>query len=263
MDMLIQSVSRALPYYLLVFTRVTGMFALSPVFGRRNVPARLKIGFSLILTYIFITAFPSQAEIAMDDLIVYTVLCAKELIIGLILGYITILFTNVTFTAGQIIDTQMGLGLSGIFDPNTSAQVSSSGMMLNLLMMLYFFSVNGHHMLIKIFSVIFGKIPVGNVHISAGVVSTVVQSFTLAFLMAVNLAMPIIASAMLVELGLGLMVRTVPQMNAFIVGIPVKILIGFVVLYLMQPFYVQYCSYVFEKMFESAEIIFGEMIALS
>lgn len=260
MNNIIQSVSNQLPHYILVFIRVTGLFLITPVFGRKNIPARLKIGFSLILTYIFIQVFPPETLVEMDNLLIYAVLCIKELIIGLVLAYITIVFFSITTTAGHMIDTQMGLGLSGIFDPQSGTQVSPTGALLNLLMLIYFFSFNGHHMLLKIMYITFRKIPVGSFQINLSFINVIIETFILTFALSLSLMMPIIATALLIEIGLGIICRTVPQLNAFIVGIPVKILLGFIVLFLMQPFYVEFCSGVFERMYDSVNMVFEELI---
>jgi len=247
------------PYYLLMFLRVTGLFILSPIFGRRNVPARLKIGLSIALTYIFSIAFPPTEVINTDVLVSYLFLCVKELLIGLIMGYISILFFYITYTAGYIIDVQMGLGLSNLFDPSSSSQVSATGSLLNLLMIIYFFMSNGHHMLIKILYATFSKLPVGGFSISFNVIPTISEAFILSMTIAFNLMIPIIAASLLAELALGIIIRTVPQMNAFVVGIPLKIFVGFVILLLMQPVYVGFSSMVFEKMYSAIESVFGGM----
>lgn len=260
MDNILQSISSQFPYYILVFIRVTGLFLITPIFGRKNVPAKLKIGFSVILTYIFIQVFPPETVVEMDSVLVYAASCIKELIIGLILAYITVLFFSITLTAGHMIDVQMGIGLSSVFDPQTGSQVSSTGALLNLLMLLYFFSFNGHHMLLKIMYLTFKKIPVGNFQINLTFINVIIETFILTFALSLSLMMPIIATALLIELGLGMICRTVPQMNAFIVGIPLKILLGFIVLLLMQPFYVEFCSGVFERMYDSVNMVFEELI---
>lgn len=260
MDNTIQTFSSQLPYFILVFIRVTGLFLITPIFGRRNIPARLKIGLSLILTYIFIQVFPPETNVDMDNLLKFAGLCAKELIIGLILAYITILFFSISTTAGHMIDAQMGLGLSSIFDPQSGSQMTTTGALLNLLMILYFFTFNGHHMLLKIMYITFRKIPVGSFQINISFINTIIETFILTFALSMSLMMPIIAAMLLVELGLGLICRTVPQLNAFVVGIPVKILVGFVVLFLMQPFFVEFCGGVFEKMYDSVNLLFEELI---
>lgn len=260
MNNIVQYVSSQLPYYILVFIRVTGLFLITPIFGRRNIPAKLKIGFSLILTFIFIQVFPPETLVEMDDLLIYAVLCAKELIIGLILAYITVMFFSITVTAGHMIDVQMGLGLSSLFDPQSGARVSPTGTLLNLLMIIYFFTFNGHHMLLKIMYITFKKIPVGTFQINLSFINAIIETFILTFALSLCLMMPIIATVLLIELGLGMICRTVPQMNAFIVGIPLKILLGFIILFLMQPFYVEFCSGVFERMYDSVNMVFEELM---
>ncbi|MDP4153148.1 MAG: flagellar biosynthetic protein FliR [Bacillota bacterium] len=263
MDNLLKVISAALPYFFLMFLRVSGILILSPIFGRKNVPNTMKIGFCIILTYLFAAIFPPNSPYVIDNVAVYVYSCVKELAIGFILGYVTTLFFSIATSAGYMIDVQMGISMSGIFDQQTSSNVAVTGNLLNMIMLLYFFISDGHHMLLKILYSTFQKIPVGHVSIPANIVTAVVELFINAFSMSFCLMMPVIAVSLLVDFALGLATRTVPQLNAFIVGIPLKIILGFVILLFMQPLYVQFCSTLFNKMFESTELLLGKLAVIT
>lgn len=250
-----------LDVFLLLMLRVSALIFSSPIFGRRNIPALVKIGFCLLLTYILYMTYPPAAPLEYgNNAIVYGFMCIKELAFGLIIGFVTTAFFGLVFTSGQIIDMHMGLGMAGVTDVQNEAQVPMVGNLLNLILILAFFGINGHHMLIRILSVTVEQIPLGQVVISPDIGLAAAEVFALSFLLAVNVAIPIIAAALLGEAAMGVLLRTVPQMNVFVVGIPVKILIGLVMLLVMMPVFVGFAGTIFSNMFSAIEQLFSGLI---
>ena len=265
LERLLQLTESQFAWLLLLFLRVMGLFVLSPVLGRRNVPAPVKIGLSLLISYLFLMASPPGAGIdaAAADLLPYAMLCVKELLVGLVLGYMTTLFFDVALMAGQLMDVQIGFGMAQIYDPDMQAQVSLLGSFLNYGLLLYFFLVNGHHTLIRILQFTFEKIPVGQVVIGAAIADVCVKAFGLAISMAVSVALPIIAAELILEVILGIMIRSVPQLNIFVVGLSVKILVGLLVLALFIPFFAGFGDKIFEGLYTYLQAAFERMIPAS
>ena len=251
-----------LTYLLLLFLRVTGLFALSPVLGRRNVPAMAKIGLSIFISYIFLAAYPVSAAPPIDasNLLTYILLCVKELLLGLAIGWLTTLFFDVAVMAGQIMDVQIGFGLAQIYDPESQAHVSLLGNFLNYGLLLYFLAMDGHHTLIKIMYFTLEKIPVGQVVLRQDIADICVKAFGAAVSMAVSFALPIMAAELILEIIMGIMIRTVPQLNIFVVGLSVKILVGLLALLLTIPFFSAYGDSIFEAMFTWIQTMFERMI---
>jgi flagellar biosynthetic protein FliR len=249
-------------YGLLLFLRMTGLFALSPVFGRRNVPAMVKIGLSLLMSYILLAAYPPPVDLMLsaDNLIAYVLLCVKELLIGLVLGYMTTLFFDVVLMAGQVMDVQIGFGLAQIFDRDAQAQVSLVGNFLNYGLLLYFFAVNGHLTLIRIMYFSFEKIPVGQVVLRPEIADTCLKAFGLAVSMAVSVALPIIAAEVVLEVVMGIMIRSVPQLNIFVVGLSVKIFVGLFALLLLIPFFAAFGDRIFEGLFTWVNVALERLV---
>lgn len=249
-------------YLLLLFLRVTGLFALSPVLGRSNVPAMAKIGLSVLLSYIFLMAYPVSAAppIASDSLVTYILLCVKELLIGLVMGYMTTLFFDVAVMAGSIMDVQIGFGMSQIFDPGMQTTVSLVGDFLNYGLLLYFLVVGGHLTLIRILYFSFQTIPVGQVVLAPAIADTCIKAFGMAVSMAVSLALPIMAAEVILEVVMGIMIRSVPQLNVFVVGLSVKILVGLLALALMIPFFASYGDKIFEGLYGAIDTVLKGMI---
>ena len=244
-----------LDVFVLMMIRVTALIVSSPIFGRRNIPNQSQIGLCLFLTYIVFTVNPVAvaAPLAINGIFQYAIVCISELLFGLILGYVTTLFFSVVQTAGYVIDMQMGFGMVNVFDVQNNIQVPITGNFLYIMLSISFFVTNGHHQLIQILLNTFKVIAPGQVQLSGAIGWAAAEVFILAFLLAVNVAMPIIASGLLGELILAFIVRTTPQMNVFVVGIPLKIFLGFLVLLILLPVYTSYTSGIFTEMFRAVE----------
>lgn len=245
-----------IPYYLLMFVRMSGLFLISPIFSRRNVPTVFKVGLCLSITLVLATAVPPQADFAVYNLLGYTMTVLLELSLGMILGFISLFFFYVAQIAGQVIDVEIGMGMASVLDPQSGVQTSISGTMLNLLMVLYFLINNGHLRLIQILGQSVHRIPIGEVRLSPELAMFSAEQFTLAFSMAASLMLPLIGAALLTETAMGLLMRAIPQLNAYMVGIPLKVLIGLAALFFLQPFYIGFSDRLFERMFDASEQAF-------
>ena len=256
MERLVATISAYQGFFMLLFFRVSALMISSPLFGRKSVPNVAKVGICLILTYVLFMAAPKLENIQFTSIIEFVLLCAKELLFGIVLGYVTTMFFSITHVAGYLIDMHMGFGMVNVMDMQNTVSVPVTGNMLYVLMMLSFLSVNGLHRLIYILKTTLEQIPIGHVTISANIAAVALEVFVLAFVLAVNVAIPVIASGLLGELVMGFIMRIAPQMNMFVIGLPLKVLLGLLALLLIMPAYVSFTNAIFERMFESI----GKMI---
>lgn len=253
MEQVLGSVTANIDYFVLILIRVGSLLMASPIFGRKALPNIIKIAFCVTITYAVFAASPAPSPVAYSGVIEYGLMCVKELLFGLVLGYVTTLFFSVVQTAGLLMDMQMGFGMVNVFDVNSNISVPVSGNFFNIILLMSFFGVNGHLHLIRILVASFGHIPVGQVALNPLMGLTAVEIFALAFVLAVNVALPLIASGLLGEVALGFIVRAVPQMNIFVVGIPLKIVLGLMMLMLILPVFVSFSDVLFERMFSSID----------
>jgi flagellar biosynthetic protein FliR len=253
MNEIVSVVTANLDYFILMLLRVSALIISSPIFGRKNVPNMLKIAFCVLVTYVLFAADPKSQDIQYNGVIEFAVLCIKELLFGLVLGFVTTLFFSLVQTAGQVMDMQMGFGMVNVFDVQSNISVPISGTLLNVILLIAFFGVNGHLQLIYVVRSTFTNIPVGQVSLNPAIGMAALEVFALAFLLAVNVAMPMIAAGLLGEVAMGFIVRAIPQMNVFVVGIPLKMLLGFLILLLIIPVYVSFSDVIFHNMFSSID----------
>jgi len=258
MESLINDITLNLEYFLLMFIRVTALIVVSPIFGRRNIPNQYKIGFCVILTVV-IYLVTEKATVEYHGFIDFVMLGIKEMLFGVVLGYITTLFFGVVQTAGFIMDRMMAFGMVSVFDPQSNTKMPITGNLLYIVLTIIFFRLNAHHHLIYILQSTFEQIPVGEVVLKPQIAYVALEVFILAFIMTINVAMPLMASGLLGEVALGFTARMVPQMNVFVVGMPLKVTLGFLMIYFIIPVYVGFTENIIIEMFEALDKMFRSL----
>ncbi|MCL2084607.1 MAG: flagellar biosynthetic protein FliR [Oscillospiraceae bacterium] len=244
-------------HFLMIVTRMSGMFILSPIFGRTNLPANLKVLMSVAMSFIAVQFYPPPAALP-PTLFHFALSMLAELLVGLVIGLITTMFFSVVYTAGQVIDTQIGFGMVQIYDVATNAQVPVAGSLFNVVIMICVLLANGHMLLIRWMFMSFEAIPVGQATLRPEIGAFMLRGFAETFLLALNVAMPMLASAMVAEVALGILVRTTPQMNIFVVGMPLKVILGLLMLAVVTPIFMRYTNVIFDRMY----LFIGEVIDL-
>jgi len=248
-------------YFILLMFRMGGLVLSSPIFGRVNVPMVAKVGLLLSLGYLMFNIFPQTVAIQYSTLIGFVLVCAGELLLGMALAYVTNVFFSLTaFTAGQLIDMQVGFGIVNVFDAQNNTQVPMMGNVLNIMFILTFFAVNGHLRLIEIVYLTIERMPVGTLIMSPAIGLTVVEIFLRSFLLGVMMALPIIASGLTIEMGFGMLMRAVPQIHMFIVGIPLKMLVGLTLFSITLPVFGRFSARVFDELYQGIEKMFANFV---
>jgi len=248
-------------YFILIMFRVGGLVLASPIFGRVNVPMTAKLGLVLSLGFMFFNVFPQTVGIQYTTLLGYVFLCAGELLLGMALAYVVnIFFSLVAFTAGQLIDMQIGFGIVNVFDAQNNTQVPMMGNVLNIMLILLFFLINGHLRLIEMVYLTVERMPIGTLVFSPLIGWTALELFLKAFVLGVMMALPIIASGLTIEIGFGMMMRAVPQIHMFVVGIPLKMLVGLIIFTITLPVFGMFSTRIFQDLFSGIELMFANFI---
>ncbi|NLN16009.1 MAG: flagellar type III secretion system protein FliR [Firmicutes bacterium] len=234
------------PGLFLVFTRLSGLIVTAPLFSYRNVPILLKMAFaSLLAAILFPYAMPpSTAEFLSLS---YFLQVLEELALGLALGFVASLSLQAIYLAGQLMDVPMGFGMVNILDPQLGVQVPIMARFYNIVAILVFLGVNGHHMVLMALMRSFELLPIGQVSWGPGVVMALVRGFAWMFVLGVKIALPIMGAIFLTDIALGVIARSVPQMNVFLVGFPVKIGVGLFLLVFVVPTYVRVIAQLFSE----------------
>lgn len=214
-----------LTLFSLILMRMSGFILLNPILGRKNIPMTVKAGLVMALT-LCVYSFSAAEVPAVDNTIVYGVLLLKEFAVGYVVGFVTELFFMVLTFAGFIIDFQMGLSMANVYDPQSNSQIPVTGSLMQAYFMLLFFAVDGHLALMKILLTSAEIVPYGGVLVTQNIGMRMMEIFVECIEMGVKFAMPILAAEFLVEMGVGILNKAVPQISIFIINIQLKIIVG-------------------------------------
>ena len=214
--------------FLWALLRVSIIAFMLPFFGARGLPTLWKIGFAMVVT---IAMLPSIPQVTLPQSTVgFLMVVASEALVGfcLVLG-VKFLLASVQL-AGQFMGFQMGFNMASVMDPQTGGQSSVMSQFLYLVTVLVFFSVNGHHAFIKAMAYSFRVIPPEGFSWSPALFSSLAKTSGEMFVIAIKISAPILIALFLANLGLGIVARTVPQVNILMVGFPVNIGLGLILL---------------------------------
>lgn len=235
--------------FLLIFVRVSGIFTAAPVFGARNVPLLVKAGMALIFSLILLPLLSQHPPAMPGNFLVYFLFVIKEYLVGLIIGFIASLVFSSIQMAGFLIDTQIGFGMVNIMDPLFGQQVPLIGNFQYMLALLVFLATNGHHLFIMALVSSFQVVPVTQVVFHTTLAPLFVDLLIEFFIIAFKISLPVVVTLLLMDIGMGILARTMPQMNIFMIGMPAKIFVGLFMLSMALPFYILFIEVLFNGMY--------------
>lgn len=243
-----------LTLFSLIMMRMSGFILLNPILGRKNIPAIVKAGFIFVLTFC-IYSFSAEQAFETQSTVEYGFLLLKEFFAGYVIGYVSELFLFVVSFAGYIMDFQMGLSMSTVYDPQSNAQLPITGSMLQVYFMLLFFAVDGHLALIKILVTSSEIVPYGGILITQDLAARILDLFIQCIEMGVKFAFPILAAEFLVEIGVGILNKIVPQINIFVINIQMKVIVGLAMLVILFSPVTEYITKIYTTMVKTVQEI--------
>jgi len=226
--MSLQQALQFVPTFVLAFFRVAGMMLTVPLFGSARIPRRLKVMFALVLTASLVpTLKPVTLPATTWQL---SAGIAGELLFGLAIGT-ALSFTFVAVNwAGEIIGQQMGLGIGQVFDPQFGGSGSVIGDLYFFLTLVIFLLVQGHHAFLRGVHASFTTLPLLSVGMTPALLDLVSGLLQSATALALQLAAPMLVTMLLTDVVLGFLGKTIPQINVMTAGLPLRSLLGMVVL---------------------------------
>ncbi|MEG2770209.1 MAG: flagellar biosynthetic protein FliR [Oscillospiraceae bacterium] len=219
----------SLPCFILVLVRMVGCISFNPFLGRRNIPFGMRNVLAFFLALILTPLQPKGVAMALST-VELLVGMFKELFIGFCCGFIFTIFYYMIFFICDIIDMQMGLSMAKVMDPATNIQSSITGMFVSIVYVLFFFATDCHLVLIKMFANSFLVIPPGGAVNFAAIPGFMFGLFASTFSLILKLGLPFIAAELIVEMGLGILMKLIPQIHIFVINIQIKILLGLIAL---------------------------------
>jgi len=234
MDIVNLTVNQFLLFVLVLF-RVAGIMIFAPFFGSRAIPRMVKVYLAMLLAAMLFAAL-RPSRIIQPDFGPLLIMAAGESAVGIVMGFAgTIVFGGFQL-AGQMIGRQMGLAMANILDPITGLQVSLLAQLNFFFAMVIFLCINGHYWFIEGVAQTFELAPVGAVQLGYGFVPHLIDMGAEIFVIAAKMAAPVLAALLLAYLAVGLLSRTIPQMQVLMVGFPLFMAIGYLLTGFLLPY---------------------------
>lgn len=246
--------------FLLIFARIGSFIVTAPIFGGSNVPALAKTGIAFAFSMILLPV------VAAPDLVTggagwFALAVAREACVGLLTGFIVNMILQTFNVLGQIFDLHIGFLMSSFFDPSSGGQTTLIAKFLYLMGIVLFFTMDGHHMLLLGMAKSFEILPLDTAVFSlASSGLAIIRSFSRMFSVAVQISAPVIAVVLIIDVCLGLLGRTAPQMNILMLGFPVKIGAGILTLTVMIPLMGTVFQYLFRMMEQDLYILLKGLV---
>lgn len=225
-----------LTLFIFITARMSGFVLFNPILGRQNIPGIFRSGLVLVLS-VFTVSF-TEGGVRIPGSVIELAACVLlELAVGYLLGLVMNFFFYIPQLAGHSIDTQMGMTMNQVYDASAQASMSVSSILLNTLMLLLFFAGNGHHTLLRMILSSQEIVAFGAVSLGTNAASALLELFAECTVLALKLCMPVLAAEVIGQLGMGILMKVIPQINVFSINIELKVLIGLVMLLmLIAPF---------------------------
>ena len=234
--------------FLLIWARISAAFFVVPVISSRYIPIRVRAIASLLMAILIFPWASRQGVSIPDSMGLYALVVGKELVVGLVLGFILYIIFASFQLAAQFFSIQIGLGVAQVLDPITQEETPLMGYLFYAVAILVFLNINGLHMVLLALADSYTLLPV--IHIGGQEMNFIeigVRYFSLMFVIALKIAIPIIAASLLILITLGLLGKVAPQTNVLILGLPIQLGVGMIMILLLIP----YMAEVFGRMMET------------
>jgi flagellar biosynthetic protein FliR len=247
-----------LEIFLLVFLRISALFMTAPILGTKTVPMIPKIGFAFLVSFIIYPVLDHNILLPSSSLS-YALIASKQVLLGVIIGYASYIIFAAIQLSGQIIDLQMGFGIVNVIDPMSNTQVSIIGQFQFILGMLIFMSINGHHVLFQAITDSFRIVPILNAGFTSVTATKLADLFFNMIVIAFKISGPVTLALFLTNATLGFISRTIPQMNVFMVGLPLNIFVGIISVMISLPVIVNMFSTLLTDMWKDIYYLMQSM----
>lgn len=243
--------------FLLMLTRVSGIFLVSPFLGSMNIPKYIRAGTALFMAIVFFPVVDNLSRLVIPSTVAgYAAAVLIELFVGWLIGFVAYVTLSAINMAGKIMDLQVGFSMVNVMDPTSGQQSPLIGSFLYNLGIIVFLVTNGHHVLLSALTESFRAVPILGMQGNPALTDLMVNFTSGIFSTGVKIAMPVTFAILLTNVSLGILARTMPQLNIFVVGIPLQISVGLLILGLMIPFYILFLDVLFNEVYGNIAVVF-------
>jgi flagellar biosynthesis protein FliR len=237
--------------FLLIMIRMSSMMVIAPFYSSGVIPFRIKAILSFFISMIIFPVVAEKTYRLTGDMGQYAVLVIQEVSIGVFIGFlVSVIFASFQL-AGEFFSVQIGFGINEVIDPLAQVSIPLVGQLKNLIGLLVFMAINGHHFLIMAVYRSYELAPLMSLSHNAtgGMLKYMQYAFSGMFVIALKIALPIVATVFLISVSMGVLSKAAPQMNIMMLGFPLKIMVAFGVILLVSPLIVRVMSVSLDRTF--------------
>ncbi len=245
-------------FYLLILVRMSAFILTAPIFSIKSIPFKVKSAISVFLTMIVATIIPIET-LTYTSVYGLAMLVFKEALVGLLIGFVASICTKIISFSGQLLDMEIGFSMANEFDPINQAQVTVTGNLLTYLVMLTLLVTDLHYYLIRAIISTYKLIPVGKAIFSFEMYKIMMKFLVDFFVIGFRIILPVFAATLIVNTVLGILAKVSPQMNMFVVGFQLKILVGLLVLLVVVKMLPGITTYIVTEMKDMMEYMIKSM----
>jgi flagellar biosynthetic protein FliR len=247
--------------YLLILVRVLAFFMFLPVVSGMGIPMQARLMLAVVFSAVLFSSGVVTEVTYSNSPVGYFVLILTEFMAGMLMGYALYFIFNIIFYAGQLIDYQIGLSMMSVLDPQTQIQVPIAGNLYYMTVMGLLVVNGGIESFVGAFWDSYKIVPMGvaNVAGNQGLAWFLLTLLTEFMVVGVQIALPVVGTILLIDAALGILVKAVPQMNVFVIGMPLKLIGGLAILFfLARPMVSMVYSELFERAYNAlTDVIWG------
>ena len=219
-------------YFFLILVRISAFIAVAPFFSMSQVPRKVKTGISFAVSMLLWFLVPTEG-LKYETVAEYGAIVFREAIVGLMIGFSASISSYIINFAGKMIDMDMGFSMVNIFDPVTKEQVSISGTLYNYLVMMCLLCSGMHTYVLRAFIDVYTLVPINKAEFDlSGMYKSVLVFLADYMIIGFRIYLPVFMAIMIMNVVLGVLAKVAPQMNMFVVGMQLKILMGLLILFL-------------------------------
>ena len=246
-----------LSMYFWPFIRIMALIMTAPILSERSIPKRVKIGLGLMITFIVAPSLPANDTTIFSASAIWLIF--QQLLIGIALGFTMQFAFAAIRTAGELIGLQMGLSFATFVDPTNHLNMPVLARLVDMLVLLLFMSFNGHLWLISILVDTFHTLPIGGEPVNSNAFMALTRAAGMIFLNGLMLALPVITLLLTANLALGLLNRMAPQLSVFVIGFPITLTVGMLLMMAMMPLIAPFAERLFGEIFNLLADIVSEL----
>lgn len=254
----IETLLQSFPVFLLIFVELLLFCCRSCLFFAKCAD-NIQNWFVFFVSMVIFSSGGMNITVPQD--LNFILLIVREALIGLLLGFVAYLMFMTIQTAGSFIDIQIGFGIANVIDPMTGASAPIIGNFKYMIALLLFLTMNGHHYLLDAIVYSYKWVPIDNdlflKMIDGSLSEFLIRTFAQSFMLAFQMSAPLVTALFLTDVGLAFLARTAPQYNVFVIGVPLKIIVGLALLLILMPGLAVLFQNLFDIMFESMHNLLG------